>query len=85
MDEAKNDAINSNLNNKTENKNHCREWLIRARIKKNLTQEELGKKVGVTSNCITQYEKNVRFPKPQILVKLCEVLEIDIKKFYEDQ
>lgn len=60
-----------------------RDWLAKARIDKNLTQEELGKLVGVTSNCITQYEKNHRFPKPHILIKLCEVLEIDIKKFYE--
>ena len=32
------------------------------------------------SNCITQYEKNHRFPKPHILIKLCEVLEIDEKE-----
>lgn len=61
-----------------------REWLVQARLQKNLTQEELGKLVGVTSNCITQYEKNLRFPKPKILIKLCDVLEVDIKKFYEN-
>lgn len=59
-------------------------WLIEARKKKGMTQEQLAKIIGVTCNCITQYEKNLRFPKPEILVKICKILDIEISKFYEE-
>ena len=66
-------------------KNTDRKFLIEARKNKNMTQSELGALVGVSANCITQYEKNVRFPKPQILLKICKILEIDINLFYEEK
>ena len=49
--------------------------LEKLRKKKNLTQEELGKLVGVTCRAISHYEKGRRFPKKEILCKLAEVLE----------
>ncbi len=59
-------------------------WLIEARKKKGMTQEQLAKIIGVTCNCITQYEKNQRFPKPEILVKICKILDVEISSFYEE-
>lgn len=75
-------------NYKTKNekpKETDRKFMIEARKNKNLSQSQLGVLVGVSPNCITQYEKNIRFPKPAILVKLCKVLEIDIALFYEEK
>ena len=75
-------------NYKTKNekpKETDRKFMIEARKNKNLSQSQLGVLVGVSPNCITQYEKNIRFPNPAILVKLCKVLEIDIALFYEEK
>ena len=74
--------MNDNYKPKNEKpKDTDRKYMIEARKNKKLTQSELGALVGVSSNCITQYEKNVRFPKPNILLKICKILEIDIKLF----
>lgn len=62
-----------------------RTFLIEARKAKKLTQSQLAELIGVTPNCITQYEKNVRFPKHEILGKLCKALEIDINLFFEEE
>lgn len=66
-------------------KTTVRTWLIEAREKKHLSQTDLGRLVGVSSNCINQYERNRRFPKPMILVKLCKVLEILPNAFYKEE
>jgi len=72
-----------NKNVVTEKKD--RTFMIEARKNKNLSQAELGRLVGVSPNCITQYEKNVRFPRKDIIWKLCKTLEIDIALFYEEE
>ena len=52
------------------------------RAEKGLTQKDLGNLVGVTHNAITQYEKGSRLPKKEILIKICEILEVKIEQFY---
>ncbi|MGG1326883.1 helix-turn-helix transcriptional regulator [Bacillus tropicus] len=54
---------------------------IGARIKKlrkqrNWTQETLGKKVGASSRVIGYYESEERFPSPDTIAKLSEILEV---------
>ena len=43
-----------------------------------ITQEELGKRVGLPRDRIRQYETNVRSPKPDLLKKFAEQLNVDV-------
>lgn len=52
-----------------------------ARLNKNLTQEELGKKSGVGSNTIARIERGIQKPSFSTLKKLSKVLDIDINNF----
>ena len=47
-----------------------------ARIKRNLTQMELGLKLGVTGVTIMRYEKDQRTPSVEILLRIAEVLNV---------
>lgn len=46
------------------------------RLKRNLTQEELGKLIGVSKVAISHYERGEEQPKMEKLVKLSEVLNL---------
>lgn len=50
------------------------------RIRKGMNQTELAKKVGVSQNTISFYERGLRYPKKHTLDKLAEVLECDIRE-----
>ncbi len=49
------------------------------RIEANLTQKELAKRIGVTSNSYSCYETGVRFPRRDILDKIAAELKCEIK------
>lgn len=49
------------------------------RIKRNLTQKQLAEKVGVKYMTISYYEVGVRYPRRDILEKLAEALDCEIK------
>jgi transcriptional regulator with XRE-family HTH domain len=49
-----------------------------ARIAKNMTQEELGKKVNVQKSAISKYERGEIQPSHDVLIKLSEVLDVTI-------
>lgn len=46
------------------------------RLKRNLTQEQLGEKIGVSKVAISHYERGEEQPKIEKLSKLIEVLKI---------
>lgn len=48
-----------------------------ARIKKNLSQEELGKLLGVTKVSICGYEKGTRTPTMENFLDLIKILELE--------
>lgn len=54
-----------------------------ARIRLDLTQEELSKKVGVTKSAIANYENGVSTPKIETLYALMEALGVDANYLYE--
>lgn len=56
-----------------------------ARLRLNLTQEELSKKVGVTKSAIANYENGVSTPKIEILYALMEALSVDANYLYEKE
>lgn len=53
------------------------------RIKKGLTQNELGKLLGVTEANISKYESKKITPPLQVFNKLCEVLKLNNKQRVE--
>ena len=57
------------------------EKLQRARKNKNMTQAELASRVGVTSRSIQNYELGARYPKRDILAKMCSVLGLRQETF----
>jgi len=46
------------------------------RINARLTQEQLGKQIGVTKSVISFYELQERSPSPDVLVKLAKVFHV---------
>ena len=50
-----------------------------AREKKNLTQQDLGKLVGITRSTILRLEKGLTGTNRERLAQICEILEIDMQ------
>ena len=48
-----------------------------ARKRKGLTQKQLAEKMGVTETYISQYERDLRRPKPETVKRIADALEID--------
>ena len=51
-----------------------------ARVKKGLTQKELGELVGVASNALSRIETGKQIPKVDMLLKLAEILEVSAEE-----
>lgn len=59
------------------------EWLVQARIKKGLTQQQVADKVHISRTHYTNIEKGRRCPSPDLAQKIAEELEVDWRSFYE--
>ncbi len=55
------------------------EKLKKARKNKSLTQAELAEKIGVTARSVQNYELGARYPKRDILARICKVLGVRIE------
>jgi transcriptional regulator with XRE-family HTH domain len=53
------------------------------RIRKNLTQYQLAEKIGIDSKHLSSIELGKNMPNPQIILKLSEVFDIEIKDLFE--
>ncbi|WP_170923029.1 hypothetical protein A5821_002345 [Enterococcus sp. 7F3_DIV0205] len=53
------------------------ESLKQLRIKRNLTQDELGTKLGVSGQTIYKYENGVTFPPPEKIEKILQFFRVD--------
>ena len=58
--------------------------LKEARERAGLTQEELGKLIGVTGSAITNYEKETSHPKEPVMYALFEALNVDPNYLFQD-
>jgi len=54
------------------------------RSKRGLSQTELAKLVGVTPSTISQVESNLIYPSLPALLKMAEILSIDVSSFFHD-
>jgi transcriptional regulator with XRE-family HTH domain len=57
--------------------------MISERIKKlrkeyNLSQQELGEKLGITQGSLANYEKGIRFPNPDALISIARFFNVSI-------
>lgn len=59
------------------------ERLRKARIYRNMTISELAEKISVSKQAVSQYEKELITPKPDVLFKLVSVLEFPMAFFTE--
>jgi transcriptional regulator with XRE-family HTH domain len=55
------------------------------RSKRGLSQTELAKLVGVTPSTISQVESNLIYPSLPALMKMAEVLSVEISSFFQEQ
>lgn len=60
------------------------EKLKELRLSKGLKQGELASHCGLTQGSISQFEKGLRFPTPEIIGKLVSALDADEKDFLFD-
>ena len=60
-------------------------FLAECRKQKNLTQEQLGEILGVSSKSISRWENGKNLPDYSILISLCNTLGISINEFYYGQ
>lgn len=61
------------------------EKLRSARIAMNLSQIELAEKVGVSERSIYNYEQTETYPKPTILKRLAEVLNVTVTYLMDEE
>jgi Predicted transcription factor, homolog of eukaryotic MBF1 len=53
-----------------------------ARLKKGLTQRQLGEIIGKSNNAITNWEKGVNSPDVDMIERLCSILEIPVCEMF---
>ncbi len=55
------------------------------RTKRGLSQTELARLVGVTPSTISQVESNLIYPSLPALLKMAEILSVDVSSFFRDK
>lgn len=58
-------------------------FITQKRKEKNLTQEQLAEKIGVSNKTISKWETGRCMPDYSVLKKLCEELEITVTEFID--
>lgn len=54
-----------------------------SRKKKNLTQEQLAEKLGISINAVSKWERGLNLPDVALMKELCEILEISLNELFE--
>ena len=56
-------------------------FIAKCRKDKNITQEQLAEKLGVSNKSISRWENGKNMPDYSILKELCDTLDIDVNEF----
>lgn len=64
---------------------NLREWLKKARIKKDLRQEDVAKLAGITQASYSLLEKGARTPRPAVAKRIAAALDIDWTDFFAEK
>lgn len=63
----------------------AREWFALARKRAGYTQKELAEKLGIHQSYLTLVERGRVMPLPMTAKKICEPLDVDWRRFYEEK
>ena len=62
------------------NQDKTGKFIAKCRKDKNMTQEQLAEKMGVSINAVSKWERGLSFPDVSLYKKLCKELEINIEE-----
>ena len=62
------------------NQNKSGKFIAKLRKEKNMTQEQLAEKMGVSINAVSKWERGLSFPDVSLYKKLCKELDISIEE-----
>ncbi|MBE6148483.1 MAG: helix-turn-helix transcriptional regulator [Firmicutes bacterium] len=62
------------------NQDKSGKFIAKLRKEKNMTQEQLAEKMGVSINAISKWERGLNFPDVSLYKKLCNELGINIEE-----
>ena len=60
--------------------NKSGKFIAQLRKEKNMTQEQLAEKIGVSINAVSKWERGLSFPDVSLYKKLCKELDINIEE-----
>lgn len=78
------DISTSKLIEPTENSLSIGEKIRKYRKQQNLTMKQLGERLDITEQAVSQYERNIRTPNTKSIFKISEILGIEPSKIDED-
>ena len=62
------------------NQDKSGKFIAKLRKEKNMTQEQLAEKMGVSINAVSKWERGLSFPDVSLYKKLCKELGINIEE-----
>ena len=62
------------------NQENIGKFIAKLRKEKNMTQEQLAEKMGVSINAVSKWERGLSFPDVSLYKKLCKELDINIEE-----
>jgi len=77
--------MTNKINDQRETRIRIGKIIKEARLKKDLTQAELGKKLGKSNNVITNWEKGTNSPDVDNIEILCAILDIPVNYMFDQQ
>lgn len=75
--------MTNKINNRGETRARMGKIIKEARLKKDLTQSELGKMLGKSNNVITNWEKGTNSPDVDNIERLCAILDIPVDYIFQ--
>ena len=57
-------------------------FISESRKSKEITQEQLAEKLGVSKNAVSKWERGLNLPDASIMQELCNILEISLNELF---